>query len=79
MTEEMSREEAAIRRRQTVRLGVMAIVIAVAAALVIDNRHDVQLNYLVGDREAPLIVALVAALAVGALLGWLSGRRGRTR
>lgn len=71
--------EAAIRRRQTLRLGALAVAIALVAALVIDNRHSVQLNYLVGDREAPLIVALVAALAVGAFLGWLAARRGRTR
>lgn len=73
------REEASIRRRQTMRVGTIAIVAALAAALVIDNRHTVRLGYLIGDRDAPLIVALVAALAVGALLGWLAARRSRPR
>ncbi len=79
MAEQVTRrEEAAIRRRQTMRLGAMAIVVAVAAALIIDNRHDVRLSYLVGEREAPLIVALLVAVAVGIALGWMA-RRNRAR
>ena len=72
------RDEAVIRRRQTMRLGAMAIVTAVAAALILDNRQRVQLNYLVGERDAPLIVALLVAVLVGVMLGW-SARRGRER
>lgn len=79
MGEEVSRrDEAAIRRHQTMRIGAMAIVAAIAAALIVDNRQRVQLSYLVGEREAPLIVALLVALVVGAVLGW-TARRSRTR
>ncbi len=79
MGEQVSRrDEAVIRRRQTMRLGAMAIVAALAAALIIDNRQRVQLNYLVGEREAPLIVALLVAVIVGVMLGW-TAHRGRSR
>lgn len=79
MGEQVSRrDEAVIRRRQTMRLGAMAIVAALAAALIIDNRQRVQLNYLVGDREAPLIVALLVAVLVGVMLGW-TAHRSRSR
>lgn len=71
--------EAAIRRRQTFRLATIAVIVAAAAALAIDNRHEVTLGYVVGQREAPLVIALVAAFVLGALVSWLSTRRQRGR
>ncbi len=47
-------QEASIRRRQTFRLATIAVIVAAAAALAIDNRQEVTLGYVVGEREAPL-------------------------
>lgn len=75
MGEQVSRsDEATIRRRQTIRIGAIIVVMALAAALVLDNRDSVRLGYLVGEREAPLVIALVAAFVVGACVGWLASR-----
>jgi uncharacterized integral membrane protein len=80
MGEQVSRaDEASIRRRQTARLAAIAIVVAAAAALAIDNRDSVRLGYVVGERQAPLVIALVVAFVVGAGVGWLSSRSGRPR
>ncbi len=80
MTEQVSpQQEAAIRRRQTARLVVIAVIVAVAAALAIDNRQDVALSYLVGERSAPLIIALVVAFLLGAIAGRLTSSRRTSR
>ena len=71
-------QEATIRRRQTFRLVTIAVLVA-AAALAIDNRQSVTLGYVVGEREAPLVIALVAAFVLGAIVSWLSSRRQRGR
>jgi uncharacterized integral membrane protein len=70
---------ASIRRRQTLRLTMIALVLCAAAALAIDNRGSVTLGYVVGEREAPLVIALVVAFVLGVVVTWLSTRRGRGR
>ena len=72
-------QEASIRRRQTYRLATIAVIVAAAAALAIDNRQEVTLGYVVGQREAPLVIALVVAFVLGALVSSLSTRRQRGR
>jgi len=72
-------QEAAIRRRQTFRLTTIAVIVAAAAALAIDNRQSVSLGYVVGDREAPLVIALLVAFVLGAVVSRLSTRRQRGR
>jgi uncharacterized integral membrane protein len=72
-------QESAIRRRQTVRLTVIAVIVIAAVAVAIDNRQDVTLSYVFGDRQAPLIIALVVAFALGAIVGRLTARRTRDR
>ena len=72
-------QEASIRRRQTFRLATIAVLVAAAAALAIDNRRSVTLGYVVGERRAPLVIALVAAFVLGALVSSLSTRRQRGR
>jgi uncharacterized integral membrane protein len=71
--------EARIRRRQTIRLGVLAAVVTVSAALALDNRGSVTLGYVVGERRAPLVVALVVAFVSGALTACLLLLRSRGR
>ncbi len=80
MGEELTADqEATIRRRQTFRLATIAVIIAAAAALAIDNRESVRLGYVFGEREAPLVIALVVAFVLGAIVSWLSSRRQRGR
>jgi uncharacterized integral membrane protein len=80
MGDEVSaRAEARIRRRQTLRLTTLAVVVAASAALAIDNRDSVRIGYVVGERSAPLVVALVVAFVLGALTAWLLSVRGRGR
>ena len=38
------------------------------------NSQDVEVDFLVGSAEAPLIVALLIAGGLGALIGWLVPR-----
>lgn len=76
MGEEVSpKQEAAIRRRQTMRLTAIAVIVAGAAALAIDNRESVELGYVFGERSAPLVVALVVAFVLGAIVSRLAVRR----
>lgn len=78
MPEELTAaQEASIRRRQTFRLATIAVIVAAAAALAIDNRQSVTLGYVVGERRAPLVIALGVAFVLGAAVSWLSSRRQR--
>jgi uncharacterized integral membrane protein len=47
------------------------VLIAVIAAVAIDNRDDTRVGYVFGDTNAPLFVVLIAAAVVGAIIGWL--------
>jgi uncharacterized integral membrane protein len=64
-----------IRTRQTVRIVVWVVVAVVALAL--SNTQDVTVDRLFGDVDTSLWVVIVAATAVGAVLGGLArSRRG---
>jgi len=70
--------EARIRRRQTVRLMMIAALVVIAAALALDNLQDVTIGWVVSDTDAPLVVVLVVVFLLGLAIGWLSGRQDRT-
>lgn len=59
------------------RLIAIAVLVAVTVALVLDNTHDVAVDYVVGSTDAPLITVLVVTWLLGLAIGWLGGRRGR--
>lgn len=65
--------EATDRRSRTHlgRIVVAVVLIAVIAAVAIDNREDTRIGYVFGDVNAPLFVVLIAAAVVGAIIGWL--------
>lgn len=66
-----------IRARQTVRIVVWVVVAAVVVALALSNTQDVTVDWLFGDVDTSLWVVIVAASAVGAVLGALArSRRG---
>ena len=70
--------EARIRRRQTVRLMMIAALVVIATALALDNLQDVTIGWVVSDTDAPLVVVLVVVFLLGLSIGWLSGRQDRT-
>lgn len=53
------------------RIVVAIVLIAVIAAVAIDNRDDTRIGYVFGDVNAPLFVLLIVTAIVGAAIGWL--------
>jgi uncharacterized integral membrane protein len=53
------------------RIVVALVLIAVIAAVAIDNSDDTRIGFVFGDVSAPLFVVLILAAIVGALIGWL--------
>ena len=53
------------------RVVVAVIVLVVLVALVVDNKDDTRVGYVLGDVETPLFVVIIAAAVLGALLGWV--------
>lgn len=53
----------------------LAIGIAIVLVIFIGlNSHEVEVDFIVGSAQAPLIVALLISGALGALIGWLVPR-----
>jgi uncharacterized integral membrane protein len=64
---------------RTGRLVVALVIVAAVVAVAVDNRHEVEVGYVVGDVSAPLWVVLVAAGIAGIVVGWLVKHRPRHR
>lgn len=69
MDEIPASRERTIRVRQTVRVVVIAVVLGALIAFAALNTDQTNVDWLVGDGDAPLIVVIV----VSALLGWVLG------
>ena len=63
---------------QTTRLVALGALVLVAAGLAFDNRGDVTIGWIVGDRTTPLALALAVTFLLGLAVGWL-GRGHRRR
>ena len=62
------------------RGAVVLLIIATIIALAVDNRHHVEVGYLVGDATAPAWMVLIASAIGGVVIGWLVKHRpGRSR
>ncbi len=73
-----ARHEAAIRRRQTIRLVSIGVLAAAFAGVALDNRQDVTVGWLFDEAQIPLIVALLASFVAGWVIGaFVSRRRSR--
>jgi len=80
MTNDVDEYTARVHRRDAwrlIRFVAIAAVVVVVVAIAVDNRDDVRLGYVFGETSAPLWLVLVAAVAVGVVLGWLVRLRRR--
>ena len=70
------REEATASGRSgpSLRLIALAVLVAITAALALDNRHDVTIGWVVGDSTAPLALALAVVFLLGLAVGWIGAR-----
>jgi uncharacterized integral membrane protein len=68
---ETTRRPTAASRTHWGRIVVAVVLVAVIAAVAIDNRDDTRIGYVFGDVNAPLFVVLIAAAIAGAIIGWL--------
>ncbi len=62
-------------RRESGRLILVAGVSALAAIFAVLNLETVEVNWIIGTWETPLIVVVALSMLVGALLGLLVARR----
>jgi uncharacterized integral membrane protein len=75
--EERAHRKRTVRERS--RLTAVAVLAAVATAFALLNFHHVRVNFIVTTAHPPLIVVIVACLAVGLVLGLLGGRHAANR
>ena len=61
------------------RLLLGLLIGAVTAAFAVVNRDDVEVDWLVGTSQTPLIVVIALTFLLGALAGWLAGAFRRRR
>jgi uncharacterized integral membrane protein len=64
---------------RTLALGLLVFVTVVLVLFVVFNTETVPISLVFGDVEAPLVLALVIAAALGGLLVWLAGTVLRAR
>ena len=62
-------------RRERARLVVVAGVSALAALFAVLNLDEVEVNWIVGTFDTPLIVVIAVSILVGAALGYAAARR----
>jgi uncharacterized integral membrane protein len=60
-----------------VRFVLIAAIVVVLVLVAFDNRDDVRIGYVFGDKQAPIWIVLVAAAAAGVVIGWLLRHRTR--
>lgn len=53
------------------RLGAAVILVVITIALVLDNRNDVRIGWVLGHFTAPLALTLVVTFLLGIVVGWL--------
>jgi uncharacterized integral membrane protein len=62
-------------RRENVRLVAAATVSALAALFAVLNLEEVEVNWIIGTWDTPLIVVVALSMVLGAGLGFLVARR----
>jgi uncharacterized integral membrane protein len=62
-------------RKERARVVVVAGVSALAALFAVLNLDEVEVNWIVGTFDTPLIVVIAVSILVGAALGYAAARR----
>jgi uncharacterized integral membrane protein len=62
-------------RREGVRLVAVATVSALAALFAVLNLEEVEVNWIIGTWDTPLIVVVALSMVIGAGLGFVVARR----
>ncbi len=62
---------------RTIRLVIVAALIAAIVLVALDNRSKVRLGYVVGDADAPIWLAIAAAAVAGSVIGWAATHHSR--
>lgn len=64
-------------RAEQARLAVAAVLGGLTVAFALLNTDEVEVDWIFGTFNTPLIVVIVVSLLIGALFGFALGRRGR--
>jgi uncharacterized integral membrane protein len=65
--------------RSPLRTWLVYILIAFAVLFAAFNLDRVEVNWIIGTRETPLLVVILLCLALGAGIGWFAARRHYSR
>ena len=82
MSDDIAEHAGAVHRHDFAQLLRWLFIAAIVVALVLvamDNREDVRVGYAVGEANAPVWIAMIAAAAAGIVIGWLVRHRPRNR
>ena len=66
-------------RKENRRLVVGVLVGALVAVFAVLNVDEVEVNWIFGTAQTPLIVVIAVTFALGALTGWIAGATRRKR
>ena len=64
---------------ETTRLAVALVAGGLIAVFAVLNTDQVKVDWVLGSAQTPLILVVVVSLLIGALIGYVSARRGRRR
>ena len=65
--------------RSPVRTWLVYLLIALAALFAVLNLDEVEVNWIIGTWQTPLLVVILVSVAIGGAVGWIMARRNRAR
>lgn len=65
--------------RSPLRTWLVYLLIAFAALFAAFNLDQVEVDWIIGTWETPLLVVILLCLALGACIGWIAARRASSR
>ena len=68
-----------VLRKENRRLVLGVLLGALVAVFAVLNRDEVEVNWIFGTAQTPLIIVIAATFALGALTGWIAGAARRRR
>ena len=66
-------------RRERIRTGMAFALGALTVLFAVVNLDEVEVSWIVGTWQTPLIVVILVSVLLGAALGWILARRRRTK